>query len=110
MTNVILEQLYICSANLAIAAAEADDEIMETEPQTTFQRSRKRYAPKEDSTMAIFDPEVVPWMQCGGGYRVGYSAAICLEYVFPLKRLESFQQFVNTAKWLATDTAKYREN
>lgn len=27
MTNVILEQLYICSANLAIAAAEADDEI-----------------------------------------------------------------------------------
>ena len=110
MTNVILEQLYICSANLAIAAAEADDEIMETEPQTTSQRSRKRYVPKEDGTMVIFDPEVVPWTQCGGGYTVGYFAAICLEHVFPFKRLESFQQFVDTAKWLPTDAAKYREN
>lgn len=48
--------------------------------------------------MAVFDPEVVPWLQCGGGYRVGYFAAICLEYVFAFKRLESFQQFVDAAK------------
>ncbi|KAJ4007033.1 hypothetical protein NW752_010447 [Fusarium irregulare] len=60
MTNVILEQLYICSANLAIAAAEADDEI----------RNRTAY----------HIPTVAK------------------------------AQFVDTAKWLATDAAKYREN
>ncbi|KAH7179550.1 uncharacterized protein B0J16DRAFT_402919 [Fusarium flagelliforme] len=98
MTNVILEQIYICSANIAIAAAKTDDEVMQTEPQTVLKRSRKRYLPKEDSTMAVFDPEVLPWLQCGGGYRVGYFAAICLEYAFAFKRLESFQQFVDTAK------------
>ncbi|RFN49404.1 hypothetical protein FIE12Z_6299 [Fusarium flagelliforme] len=101
-TNVILEQIYICSANIAITAAKTDDEVMETEPQTVFKRWSKRYLSKEDSTMAVFDPEVVPWLQCGGGYRVGCFAAICLEYVFAFKRLESFQQFV--------DAAKYREN